>query len=293
MAEVTRRRVGELQQGVLKVLVEADGSVRAQEAINEVEKLVPPTPFEQQDYPNHPGDRRYGKMVRFATIALVKAGWLNKSKGFWSITEAGKDAVKAIEDPEKLTYEARRLYKEWKAGQQDEVVDDEEPGESNSAILDEAEETAWAQVEQHLRTMPPLKVQQLVAALLRGMGYHVSFVAEGGPDKGIDVIAHNDPLGSTSPRIMVQVKRTGNAVDRKEVSSFLGSIGKQDHGIFVSIGDFTRDAKAEGRAKETPNLALINARELLELWTEHYERISEVDKKLLPLRPIYYLDSTE
>ena len=34
----------------------------------------------------------------------------------------------------------------------------------------------------------------LVAVLLGGMGYHVSWNAPPGPDRGIDIIAHNDPF---------------------------------------------------------------------------------------------------
>jgi predicted Mrr-cat superfamily restriction endonuclease len=33
------------------------------------------------------------------------------------------------------------------------------------------------------------------------------YVAPPGPDGGIDLIAHTDPLGTTGPRIKVQVKR--------------------------------------------------------------------------------------
>src|SRR5581483_1369220 len=48
-----------------------------------------------------------------------------------------------------------------------------------------------------LARSPRVRVPGLVAALLRAMGYHVSWVAPPGPDRGVDIIARTDPLGAT------------------------------------------------------------------------------------------------
>jgi len=53
---------------------------------------VPPTPFESTYYESTPTARRYEKIVRFSTIGPVKAGWLIKEKGQWSLTEDGRKA---------------------------------------------------------------------------------------------------------------------------------------------------------------------------------------------------------
>jgi restriction system protein len=91
--------------------------------------------------------------------------------------------------------------------------------------------------------MPPYDVQNLVAALLKAMGYHVLWVAPPGPDRGIDLIAHNDPLGTSSPRIKVQVKRQADTkISRDGISSFVGTLGTHDLGIYVSAGGFTPEA---------------------------------------------------
>ena len=39
------------------------------------------------------------------------------------------------------------------------------------------------------------------------MGYHVAWVAPPGKDRGIDILAWSDPLGTRPPRIKIQVKR--------------------------------------------------------------------------------------
>src|SRR5215472_3998465 len=117
MAEITRRRVGELMRGVIKILLDSPEGLPAKEVLHRLEQVVPPTEFERSDYPKHPGIRRFEKMARFATIGPVKAGWLVKSKGRWYVTDEGKKAYNQITDPEKFNREARRLYLQWRASQ--------------------------------------------------------------------------------------------------------------------------------------------------------------------------------
>ena len=70
----------------------------------------------------------------------------------------------------------------------------------------------------------------------------------------------------------------------------MGILGIEDVGIFVSTGGFTNDAEREVRNnKETRRVTLIDLKKLVELWKEHYDKVSDPDKQLLPLRPIYYL----
>lgn len=76
-----------------RVVLANSNELAAQEVIRPVEQRVNPTPFELSDYPNRPGVRRFDKLVRFATIAPVKAGWLLKSPGTWSVTDEGRAAL--------------------------------------------------------------------------------------------------------------------------------------------------------------------------------------------------------
>ncbi len=303
MADVTRRRVGELQRGVFKILLDHPEGLPAKEVIGRMEKVVPPTAFEKSDYPNHPGSQRFGKMIRFATIAPVKAGWLIKEKGKWYLTEDGKKAYTKFEDPLEFRRECGLLYHQWLDKQPKEITDAEEVFHEElgtiervaeaSSTLEEAEETAWSEIEQYVQTINPYDLQKLVAALLRAMGYHVSWIAPPGPDKGIDILAHNDPLGTSTPRIKVQVKRRADKINVDGLRAFMALLGEQDVGIFVSTGGFTPDAQMEARTKETRKLTLVNLEQLVDLWIEHYEKVSESDKRLLPLRPVHYLAPTE
>ena len=303
-------------RGVFKILLDSPEGLPAKEVLHRLEQVVPPTEFEKSDYPKHPGIRRFEKMVRFATIGPVKAGWLVKSKGRWYLTEEGIRAYNQIKDPEEFNREARRLYLKWRTTQPEAITELEakgaegttssEPAEltaeeavaldflqAEASTFEEAEETAWEEIEQYVQAMNPYDLQKLVAALLRAMGYHVSWIAPPGPDKGIDILAHNDPLGTSTPRIKVQVKRRADRIRVESIRSFMAVLGEQDVGIFVSTGGFTSDAESEARTKETRKLTLVDLEKLVELWIQHYDKVADSDKLLLPLKPVYYLAPPE
>lgn len=294
MPEITRKRVGELVRGVFEILAEHPDGLPVKTVLGRLEKVVPPTEFENSTYPSRPDVRRYDKIVRFSTITAVKAGWMTKNKGLWSLTEMGKKALHEFRDPERFAIEAGRLYRQWRreTPPEEEASVEESPAEAG-ATLEEAEEAAWSEVERHLTEMNPYDFQNLVGGLLRGMGYHVIWVAPPGPDKGVDIIAHTDPLGISGPRIKVQVKRLGERTSVKEIRSFMAVLAEGDVGLFVAAAGFTKDAEDEVRSQEKRRLMLVDLRRFFDLWVEHYEKIPEAQRSLLPLRPIYFLAPPE
>jgi restriction system protein len=292
VAEITRERTGQIIDTVLRVLAEHADGLGAAAAIAEVESRLPPTAFEETEYPSSPGTRRYEKVVRFSTITPVKAGWMTKVKGTWAITDEGRAILGRYADPADLAREAVRLYRQWKAGQP-EPVDDvtaEDDASGTSAIaLEEAEEAAWQEIARYLSEMPPYEFQQLIASLLNAMGYHIAWVSPPGPDQGIDIIASTDPLGASGPRIKVQVKRHQNKVAVDGIRSFMAVLGANDIGLFVCTGGFTSDALREARTQETRRITLFDAQQFFDLWVEYYDRLPEQSRQRLPLRPVYFL----
>ena len=235
--------------------------------------------------------------MRFSTIGPIKAGWLVKSKGSWTLTPEGTAAYQQFSDPAEFMRESGRLYRVWKKSQAVAITEDdtdELPATTSSATLEEAEESAWAEISSYLANMPPYEFQELVASLLRAMGYHVPWVAPRGRDGGVDIVAFTDPLGATGPRIKVQVKRvTSGKIGVEGLRSFLAVLSGQDVGLFVSLGGFTADAQTEARAQESRRLTLLDMEHLVNLWIEHYERLTEDDRAHLPLRPVYFLSPSE
>ncbi len=292
MAEITARRSGELVRGVFEILLSSSEGIQAREVLARLAQSVPPTDFEQSTYPKSPTVRRYEKIVRFATIAPVKAAWLVKEKGTWTLTEDGEKAFREFKDPENFMREANRLYKVWKDQQPDEEESDD-AGPDAHATVEEAEEAAWSSIKDYLLDMNPFDFQNLVAGLLRAMGYHVSYVSPPGPDRGIDILAHTDPLGIEGPRIKVQVKRRSKQkTDVDGVRSFFGVLGSGEAGIYVCTSGFTSTAESEARAEKMRKVMLIDLERLFDLWVEHYAELEESVKNLLPLKPVYYLAPT-
>jgi restriction system protein len=290
MSEITPRRRGELLRGVFNMLLRHPDGLPAKTILEQLQQLVVPTTFEQTTYPTRPDTRRYEKIVRFATIGPVKAGWLLKDRGNWSLTDEGRSAYEQFADPEQFTKEADRLYRQWRREQPEEedvAVAGDSPGAATT--LEEAEEAAWAEIEAHLTHMNPYDFQNLGAGLLRGMGYHIAWVSPPGPDKGIDIIAHTDPLGIKGPRIKVQVKRTTEKTTIDGIRSLLALLGDGDVGLFVATGGFTRGAEDEARRQENRRIMLVDLKRLFDLWVEHYAEIPEAYRRLLPLKPVYFL----
>lgn len=295
MPEITSKRRGEHLRKVFAVLLANENGLPAKEVLDRVEKSLTLTDFEKSTFPKTKL-RRFEKLIRFGTIASVKAGWLVKEKGRWTITEAGKKAYKDFPDPEKLDHEAGRLYREWRRKEPPEVAEAEaeELQTQDAAItLEEAEEMAWTEIQQHFERMPPYDLQRLVAGLLGAMGYHVAWIAPPGPDKGTDIVAYNDPLGSRPPRIKVQVRRHADRVNVGGLRAFLAVLGDEDVGIFVCTGGFTKDAEDEARTQESRKVTLLDLEKLFDLWVQYYKKIEEEFKKLLPLQPVYYLAPPE
>lgn len=295
MAEITGHRRGELVRGVFAVLMDKPDGLSAAEVLRAVEQRVPPSEFERETYPRNPTVRRYEKTIRFATIPSVKAGWLLKSSGNWSLTEEGREAYRSFPQPEAFEREAVRGYRAWekeRQPEQGEAVEDGQASEAAESVgtLEEAQDAAWAEIRAYLTTMPPYDFQRLVAALLTAMGYYVDWIAPPGPDGGIDLIAHTDPLGTTGPRIKVQVKRRDTEkVSAESLRAFMAVLGDQDVGLYISAAGFSSQAEREARSQEKRRLKLIDLGRFVELWAQHMQGLSDPDRRRLPLKPVYFL----
>jgi restriction system protein len=295
MAEVTVRRNGELLRGLFQILQEHPEGLPAGEALAKLRSRVKPTEWEKGNF--NSGRSRYDQVVRFATVDVGKAGWMLKQKGQWTITDQGREAFDRFPDPEAFFRRAKELYGEWRSrnlegpseGQAEAAEAGAEAEKASEITFEQAQEQAWTQVEQYLRAMPPYDFQDLVASLLRAMGYHVAWVSPPGKDGGIDILACGDPLGTRPPRIKVQVKRVGQNVSVEGLRSFMALLGDDEVGLFVTTSGFTKDAQDEARTQQRRKVTLVDLERLFDLWVEHYDRLDETARRRFPLQPIYFL----
>ena len=132
--------------------------------------------------------------------------------------------------------------------------------------------------------LDPYAFQDLVAALLRTMNFRAKSKPPGA-DRGVDILAHPDPLGFERPRIKVQVKHRKDSVSGPEMRSFRGALKHDDNGLFVSTGGFTEDAKRE--AEQSPPITCLDRDGFLVLLLEHYEALEPEFQAKIPLRRIW------
>ena len=234
---------------------------------------------------------RWHSILHFFSIDCIKAGFLIKKKGVWYLTPEGDTAIQLGEVG--LLQAAQDAYRKWNSERQPEADSEdgeEEVGEQGQeATIHEIEQQAIEGLKKQIFSLNAYEFQDLVAALLHGMGYFTPFVAPRGKDGGVDVIAYRDPIGTVSPRIKIQIKHkkdTASSVD--EIRQLMGLLQLNgDVGIFVSTGGFTADAKNTARNSHV-HVELIDLDRFISLWQEFYPKMDDEDKNLLSLRPIYF-----
>lgn len=239
---------------------------------------------------------RWTNSFQFYSIDYQKAGFIVKKNGNWYLTPEGEAILK--KSPEEVMTIANNAYHEWRRlNPKDESVEDEPTDETaekdNSMNIDMLESDAREGIRQYIISKSPYEFQDMVAALLRAMDYHTPFVAPKGKDGGIDIIAYLDPLGAKTPRIKVQVKhKPETAIGASEVRALSGVLKTGDIALFVTSGTYSADARnaASGSDKF---IRLIDGNDFIEMWQEYYDKMSDDDKNMLPLKRISFLGNNE
>lgn len=295
-AKVPLERVGELMKSVLLELKNLGGEARVRDLLAAAEPKLNLSEYERAAYEKS-GWIRWKAIVHFYSIDCMKAGYIRKSGGRWYLTEDGKEALRL--SPAEFIRSAQEAYRAWKTSQakmgEDDVdlADNEQGKVVRQAIYEEASAQARAEIEEYINGLGAYDFQNLVAELLRAMGYHVPYVASPGRDGGIDIVAYKDPLGTSTPRIKVQVKHRDQKTTVKEVRELEGLLRKEgDIGLIVSSGGFSSEVEREIRAS-TRHIETMDLDRLITLWQEHYDHVGERGKSLLPLTRVFFLSPTE
>ena len=287
----SRALAAKLIHAALSILRDNGKEMPMRDLMAKVERAVKLDGWARERYEKS-GYVRWESILHFFSIDCVKAGYLVKKKGVWYLTPEGEEALKLGAD--KLLSEASAAYHKWRAEHpvtREGEVEEEAPAEVVS--YDEVEQRAIEGLQQYINSKNAYEFQDLIAALLRGMGYYTPIVAPKGKDGGVDIVAYRDPLGTESPRIQVQIKHRQSSATVQEVRQLMGLLQKEgDVGIFVSTAGFTPDARNAARSSHV-HVELIDLNRFIGLWQEFYNKLKEEDKSLLPLRPIYFLAQTE
>lgn len=208
------------------------------------------------------------------------------------LTLSAKNSLGAISTlflvPPDVADEIKQRLKESTMGNvQTQVAPPDEDAVALDELYKENQNQAFELTKDRITKLGWDDMQQLVAGLLRAMGYKTR-VSPMGADRGKDIVASPDGLGLSNPRIVVEVKhRPGGQMGSAEVRSFLGGRHKDDKGLYVSTGGFSKEARYEADRASIP-LTLMDLDDLVEAILDHYEQMDPDAKQLIPLRKVYW-----
>jgi len=153
-------------------------------------------------------------------------------------------------------------------------------------LRDEMFQKASAFIEDRIDHLEWDEMQELVAGILRAMGYKTR-VSPPGADRGVDVFASPDGLGLQEPRVFVEVKHRKGTMGSNEIRAFLGGRKPGDKCLYVSTGGFSKDARYEAD-RASVAVRLLDLRDLRQLVVEHYDALDAETKALVPLKRLYW-----
>jgi restriction system protein len=147
------------------------------------------------------------------------------------------------------------------------------------------EALALEQIKDIVNKLDWAEMQELVAGILRAMGYKTQ-VSPAGSDRGKDIIASPDGFGFEHPRIIVEVKHRKGQMGTSQIRSFLGGRHPDDRGLYVSTGGFSKEAYYEADRASVP-LTLWTSDHVVRALIDHYEATDAETKRLVPLKRTY------
>jgi len=159
--------------------------------------------------------------------------------------------------------------------------------EDDEYLLHDIEARSVEFIKDRLVRLDWNEMQELVAGILRAMGYKTR-VSQQGADRGKDIVASRDGFGLEDPRIVVEVKhRPSSSMGSSDLRSFLGGRRPGDKGLYVSTGGFSKDAHYEAERANIP-VTLMDLDALVDAIFDNYEDMDTETQRLIPLKRIYW-----
>lgn len=233
---------------------------------------------------------RWEMYLHFFSIDAVKANYLIKSRGVWSLTGDGVAALNL--GAEGFLRSAQQKYRAWQKMQTPKVADapvladvlgdDEQevpPEEGMDAILQDAHQRLAAEILERLKASPPSFFERVVLETLLKMGYGGSRAEAGktlgrSGDGGVDGVINEDKLGLDA--VYLQAKRWSNDVGAAEIRDFKGALDGNGatKGVLITTAGFTRSALDEVSRSRNYRVVLIDGVRLARYMIEYNVGVS-------------------
>lgn len=245
------------------------------ERVYHLGEITGPATYDPMLMPSLPTVRRvrWDKMVSRDALSSAAKGKLGALLTLFKVHELAAEELRAL----------AAGHKPSAPEPVDETLDETFASEDPFAGI---EDLALERVKDRLLSLGWEDMQEMVASLLRALGYR-TIVSPTGPDRGKDIIASRDGFGFEAPRIVVEVKHRRGQMGAPEIRAFLGGRHAEDRGLYVSTGGFTREAHFE--AERASNVThLMNLDGLARAILSNYDSIDAHGRALLPLTRIYW-----
>jgi len=236
----------EMFNALLKALHKLGGSASNSEIEEETANILGLSETEVNEI--HRGNRtKFSYRLAWARTYLKNYGVIeNSARGIWSLTPKGS-ATNFVDKDEVTNYVKNIQYDK-------ESIDEEVEGEEAWKVL----------LLEKILNISPEAFERLCQRILRESGFEKVEVTRRTGDGGIDGRGVFKLGGLLSLHVIFQCKRWKGNVSSKEIRDFRGAMaGRTDHGLFITTGNFTRDAKEEAVRDGVPKIDLIDGEDLI------------------------------
>jgi len=199
--------------------------------------------------PTRGGQSEFEYRMAWARTYLKKYGVLeNSSRGVWALTPKGTQLDQV--NPKVVRREVQEQSKKT----------------SIASPETEDEETSWRdELVNTLQKMNPSAFERLAQRLLREAGFLQVEVTGRSGDGGIDGKGIMRLGGMLSFHVIFQCKRYQGSVTPSQIRDFRGAmVGRADKGLFITTGNFTKEAIREATRDGAPAIDLIDGDQLVE-----------------------------
>ena len=199
-----------------------------------------------------------------------------------------------IAEAKRRASQVRRAQQREKAAQTLPTADGDASEASNEEVqsaigIEQYQDTAMSSIVENVRALGPYGVPKFMRRAVAGNGLSCARCRMRRGRTAVDIVAYTDPLGAHPPRVKVQVKHRAAVTGTPDLQNLIGALAEGDIALFVSSSGFAAGCRSFAR-NNSKHLELIDLPRFIELWREHYGKLSEEDKSLLPLQAIYFLD---
>jgi len=213
--------------------------------------------------------------ITWAKYYLKRHGLVGEAPGKLQISQKGKEALEKHR-PSRVDLKWLKTHYPATVGEEDEDGGEEDEGQSPYELIKQGVKLLKQKLREDLRDklksgdVEAHHFEKIVADVFRKLNYGV--VSEVGKtnDGGVDIEIKRDGFGLDT--IYCQVKKYSDAkITPEQVRGFAGALDtkRAKRGVFVTLSDFTEEAKRAADSMSDKTIRLISGSDLVELMIEH------------------------